>query len=98
MTDLIVKFDCADVEDRAEEFQDHLIDRKIIRTKVQSETQGNQIWLSFPNVQNDTIRRITEEAHPWCLDRGLGLMQNSSAAEGSQTTTLLIADLTRMVE
>jgi hypothetical protein len=98
MTDLIVKFDCANAEDRAQEFQDHLIDRKIVRARVQSEAQGGQTWLSFPNVQNDTIRRIITESHPWCLDRGLGLMQNSSAAEGSQTTTLLIADLTRIVE
>jgi hypothetical protein len=98
MTDLIVQFACANAENRAEEFLHHLINRNIIKVGVQPETQGNEIWLSFPNIQKDTIRRIVGEAHPWCLDRALGLMQNSGGGEGSQTTVLMIADLARMVE
>jgi len=98
MTDLIIKFACENAKDRTEEFQRHLIDRKITEAEVQPETQGNEICLSFPNVQSSTIERIIREAHPWCLDRALGLMRSSNEGETSQATVLLIADLARMVE
>jgi len=98
MTDLLIEFACGNVEVRAEEFQRHLLDRKITTARVQPEAKGNEIWLSFPNVQSSTIARVIREAHPWCLDRGLSLMQRSGEGGTSQATVLLIADLTRVVE
>lgn len=98
MADLIIQFACGNAEVRAEEFQHHLINRKIMEASVQPETKGSEIWLSFPNVQNSTIERVIREAHPWCLDRALGLMRSSSEGGPSQATVLLIADLARVVE
>ena len=98
MTDLLIEFACGNAQVRAEEFQHHLIDRKITTARVQPETKGNEIWLSFPNAQSRTIERVIREAHPWCLDRGLSLMQSSNEGGTSQATVLLIADLTRVVE
>jgi hypothetical protein len=98
MADLKIEFDCGDPEVKAEEFQHHLIDRKIMKAGVQLEKQENEIWLTFPNIQSDTIERIIREAHPWCLDRGLSLMRSSNEGGTSQATVLLIADLTRVVE
>jgi len=97
MTDLKIEFACVAPEVKAEEFQHHLIDRKIVKARVQQETQGNEIWLTFPNAQSDTIERIIREAHPWCLDRGLSLMRSPNEGGTSQATVLLIADLTRVV-
>ena len=98
MTDLVIQFACKNAKDRAEEFQRHLIDRKIMKAGAQPETMGNKIWLTFPNVQSSTIERVIREAHPWCLDRALGLMRSSSEGGTSQNTVLLIADLARVVE
>jgi len=98
MTDLLVQFVCGNAGERAEEFQRHLTDHKIMKARVQPETKGSEIWLTFPNVQSSTIERIIREAHPWCLDRALGLMRSSSEGEASQATVLLIADLARVVE
>lgn len=98
MADLIIQFACGNAEGLAEEFQHHLIDRKIMKAVVQPETKGNEIWLSFPNVQSSTIERIIREAHPWCLDRALGLMRSSTEGGTSEATVLLIADLARVVE
>ncbi|HYB75434.1 MAG TPA: hypothetical protein VEC08_00595 [Nitrososphaerales archaeon] len=95
MPDLVVQFACANADNRAEEFQRHLINLRIIHVRVQHETQGSEIWLNFPSIQSDAVSRIAEEARPWCLDRGLGLMQNSGTAEH---VVLMIADLTRMVD
>lgn len=91
---LIVQFACTDAEARAQEFQRHLIDQE---NRVQPEIQGSEVWLSFPDVQGDMVKKIIQEAHPWCLDRGLSLMQNSGEAGPSQATVLLIADLARVV-
>ena len=98
MTDLIIEFACRDPRVRAEEFQHHLVGRKILTAMVQPETKENEIWLSFPNVQSSMIDRVIREAHPWCLDRGLSLMRSSNEGEASQATVLLIADLTRVVQ
>lgn len=98
MHDLLVKFDCGNPENRAEEFQHLLIHLKIIKVGVQPEMQGDEIWLNFPKIQDDTIERIVGEARPWCLDRGLGLMRSPSETESSQTVVLMIANLTRMVD
>jgi len=95
MPDLIVKFVCANPENRAEEFQHHLIDRKL---RAHPEIQGSEIWLNFQNFQDDMIKRIVREAHPWCLDRGLSLMQSSGEGGPSQATVLLIADLMKVVD
>ena len=95
MPDLIVQFDCANPGNRAEEFQHHLVDR---RFRVQPEVQGSEIWLNFQNIQGDMMKRIVREAHPWCLDRGLSLMQSSGEGGPSQATVLLIADLTKVVD
>ncbi|GEM_PF-4065330 len=98
MTDLMIEFACGNPEIRAEEFQHHLIGRKITTTKVQPEAKENEIWLAFPNVQSSMIDRVIREAHPWCLDRGLSLMRSSNEGGTSQATVLLIADLNRVVE
>lgn len=98
MTDLIIQFACGSAEIRAEEFQRHLVDRKIMKIEVQPEIRGNETWLSFPNVQSSTTERIVREAHPWCLDRALSLMRSSSEGGTSQATVLLIADLARVLE
>jgi hypothetical protein len=95
LPDLIIEFDCVDAEVRAEEFQHHLLEHKLVPTGVQKETHENEIWLKYPGLQVDAIKRVTQEAHPWCLDRGLGLLQNTSEAPNM---TLMIADLTRVVE
>jgi len=95
MPDLIVQFDCANPGNRAEEFQHHLVDRNF---RVQPEVQGSEIWLNFQNIQGDMIKQIVREAHPWCLDRGLSLMQSSGEGGPSQATVLLIADLTKVVD
>jgi len=94
MPDLIVQFVCTNAEARAEEFQRHLIDQK---SRVRPETQGSEIWLTFSNIKDDVIKKIIREAHPWCLDRGLSLMQGSGEAGPSQATMLLVADLARVV-
>jgi hypothetical protein len=98
MTDLVIQFVCKDAGMRAEEFQHHLINRKIVKAGVQPETKGSETWLRFPNVQSGTIERIVREAHPWCLDRALSLMRGSGEGETSQATELLIADLARVLE
>ena len=98
MPDLIIQFACGNADNRAEEFQHHLINLKIIRAGVQHETQGSEVWLNFPSIQSDAINRIVREARPWCLDRGLGLMQNTVESGTSQPVVLMIADLTRMVD
>ena len=98
MADLQIEFACGNAPVRAEEFQHHLIDRKITVARVQPETKGNEIWLTFPNVQSGMIERVVREAHPWCLDRGLSLMRSSNEDATSRATVLLIADLTRVVE
>jgi hypothetical protein len=95
MPDLIVKFVCSNPENRAEEFQHHLIDRKF---RVRPEIQGSEISLNFQNIQHDMIGRIVREAHPWCLDRGLSLMQSSGEGGPSQATVLLVADLTKVID
>ena len=93
MTSLVVRFDCRDAEARASEFQHHLVDQKL---RVQPEAQGTEVWLSYSGVQEEVVKRIVREAHPWCLDRGLTMMQGSEEGP-SQATTLLIADLARVV-
>jgi hypothetical protein len=94
MPDLIVQFVCTNAEARAEEFQHHLIDQKI---RVPPETKGSEIWLTFSNIKDNVIKKIMREAHPWCLDRGLSLMQGSGEEGTSQGTVLLVADLARVV-
>jgi len=94
MPDLIVQFVCTDAEARAQEFQHHLVDQKM---RVPPETRGSDIWLTFSNVNGDVIRKIVREAHPWCLDRGLSLMQGSGEGGPSPATLLLVADLARVV-
>jgi len=95
MTDLTVQFVCANPENRSEEFQHHLIDRKF---RVHPESQESEVRLSFQDLQDDMIKRIVREAHPWCLDRGLSLMQSSGEGGPSQATMLLIADLMKVVD
>lgn len=95
MPDLVVEFDCVNAEERADEFQHHLLDHKLVSLAVQKETHENEIWLKYPGLQADAIKRITQEAHPWCLDRGLGFLQNANDAPNM---TLMIADLTRVLE
>ena len=93
MTCLVVRFDCKDAEARASEFQHHLVDEEL---RVQPEVRETEIWLSYPDLQDNVLRKIVQEAHPWCLDRGLTMMQGSKEAP-SQATTLLIADLGRVL-
>jgi hypothetical protein len=81
-----------------EEFQHHLVDRKAIRGPVKSETHENELWLVYPNMTADTVKRITEEAHSFCLDRGLGLLEGTGEGEARQTVRLMIADLTKVME
>jgi hypothetical protein len=95
---LIVQFACRNAEGRAEEFQHHLVSRRIMHAGVRAEPHGSEIWLNYPNIQNDTIERIIREAHPWCLDRALGLMRNYGEGGASQTAVVMIADLARVVE
>jgi len=90
----VVRFDCRNSEARASEFQHHLVDQKL---RVQPEVRGTEVWLSYSGVKDDVVKRIVHEAHPWCLDRGLTMMQGSE--EGPlQATRLLIADLARVVD
>ena len=97
MPDLILRFDCNNAETWADEFQHHLMDRKIIPAPVQKETHENEIWVSYQNIQSGMIKQIIREAHPWCLDRGLGVLEGSG--EGApQATVLMIADLTKVME
>ena len=98
MPDLVVQFDCNNAESLAEEFHHHLADRKLAPVGVRPETHGSEIWLSYPSLQPDTIKRIVSEAHPWCLDRALGLLQNTGGSEGSRATILMIADLAKVME
>ena len=93
MTSLVVRFDCKDAEAKASEFQHHLVGEKL---RVQPEVRGTEIWLSYPDMQDDVLNKIVQEAHPWCLDRGLTMMQGSEQGP-SHATTLLIADLARAV-
>ena len=93
MTNLVVRFDCRDAEARASEFQHHLVDQKL---RVQPEAKETEVWLSYSDIKENEVRRIVQEAHPWCLDRGLTMMQGLEEGP-SQGTTLLIADLTRVV-
>jgi len=95
MPDLVIQFACANADNRAEEFQRHLINLRIIHVRVQHETQGSEIWLNFPSIQSDAVSRIAEEARPWCLDRGLGVLEGTG--EGG-ATVLMIADLAKVVE
>jgi hypothetical protein len=95
MPGLIVQFVCANPENRSEEFQHHLIDQKL---RVRPEVQEGEIRLNFQNLQDDMIKRIVREAHPWCLDRGLSLMQSSGEGGPSHATMLLIADLMKVVD
>jgi hypothetical protein len=94
---LIIQFACAKPNDRAEEFQRHLVNQRVIHTAVRLEIQGNEAWLNFPTIQSDVINRIIEEGKSWCLDRGLGLMQNSGEPGSSEHAVLMIADLAQMV-
>jgi hypothetical protein len=96
LPDLIVQFDCNNAETWAEEFQHHLVSLKTIPAPVQAETHENELWLVYPNITPDAIKRITREAHPWCLDRGLGLLEGSG--EDPQTVKLMIADLAKVME
>ncbi len=98
MADLMIEFACGNPAVRAEEFQHHLIGRKITTARVHPEAKENEIWLTFLNVQSSMIDRVIREAHPWCLDRGLSLMRSSNEGGTSEATVLLIADLTRVVE
>ena len=98
MPDLILRFDCNDAETWADEFQHHLVDRKLIPAAVQKETHDNEIWLNYPNLKKDVVKRITGEAHPWCLDRGLGVLEGTGEGEAPQATVLMIADLAKVVE
>lgn len=91
MTSLAVRFACNNPENRAEEFQHHLVSQEL---RVQPETRGTEVWLSYPDLQDKVVRKIVEEAHLWCLDRDLSLMRNSEGG-AAPTTTLLIADLLR---
>lgn len=98
MPDLILRFDCNEAEIWTDEFQHHLVDRKLIPAAVQKETHDNEIWLNYPNLKGDAIKRITREAHPWCLDRGLGVLEGMGEGGASQATVLMIADLAKAVE
>ena len=93
MASLTVRFDCRDADARASEFQHHLIDQKL---RVQPEAQGTEIWLRYPDVEDEVVRKVIQEAHPWCLDRGLTMMQESQEGP-SRSTALVIADLARVV-
>ena len=95
MPDLILRFDCNDAETWADEFQHHLLDRKLIPATVQKQTRDNEIWVSYPNLKRDMIMGILGEAHPWCLDSGLGVLEGKG--EGG-ATVLMIADLAKVVE
>jgi len=97
MPDLIIRFVCGNADNLAEEFQQHLINSKIIRAGVQREAQGSEVWLRMPAMQSATIKRIEEEARPWCLDRSLGFMQSSGEAETSKPAVLMIGDLIQMM-
>lgn len=94
MPDLIVQFACGNPWDRAQEFQHHLVDQKL---RVKPEAQEREVWLNYTNVQEDMIEKVIKEAHPWCLDRGLSLMEKSGEEGTPQTTVLLVADLARVV-
>ena len=98
LPDLILRFDCNQADTWADEFQHHLVDRKLISAAVQKETHDNEIWLSYPNLKGEAIKRIVSEAHPWCLDRGLGVLEGKGEGGASQATVLMIADLTKVVE
>jgi hypothetical protein len=94
LPDLVVQFNCSDAQNRAEEFQHHLVDPKL---RVIPETKEDQVWLTYPNLSDDAFEKITREAHPWCLDRGLTLMQNTGEGGTPQTRVLLVADLARVI-
>ena len=98
MPELIIKFACASADNRAEEFQHHLVSRRIINLRVGHEVRGSEVWLNFPSVQDNTINRIEEEARHWCLDRGLGLMQSSDESGRIKPVVLMIGDLAQMVD
>ena len=95
MPDLVVELDCVDADERADEFQHHLLDHNLIPALVDKESHENEIWLKYPGLQADIIKKIAQDAHPWCLDRNLGLLQNTSEAPNM---TLMIADLSRVLE
>lgn len=97
MPDLTVRFDCRNAEEHAKEFQHHLISQNVMRVGVQLEPQGKEIWLNYPNTQQDTIKRIVTEAHQWRLDRALSLLQSSGQGGDSTTTVLLIADFAKVM-
>jgi len=90
MVDLVVRFECANAEARAEEFQHHLVDTKI---RVKPETKEGEVWLTYSGIPDDAFKKIVKEAHPWCLDRGLSLMQNLSGEGSSGKPALLIEDV-----
>lgn len=94
---MIVKFVCENADDLSGEFQQHLISRKVIDAEVKPESRGSEVWLNMPAVQPDTIKRVEEEARPWCLDRGLGLMRSPSEAGTSQPAILMIGDLLQVM-
>ncbi|HYB76496.1 MAG TPA: hypothetical protein VEC08_06025 [Nitrososphaerales archaeon] len=98
MPELIIKFACGRADNRAEEFQRHLVSRKIVSAEVGHEVRGSEVWLNFPSLQNDSIKRIEEEARHWCLDRGLGLMQSSDESGRTKPVVLMIGDLAQMVD
>lgn len=98
MPDLTIRFDCANANSRAEEFQHHLISQKIISAGVPLEAHESEVWLNIPAIQGKTVKRVEEEARPWCLDRGLSLMQSTDEPGTSQAAVLMIADLIRVVD
>ena len=97
MPDLIVRFACREAEEHADAFQRHLLSHNIMKVGVPPERQGAEIWLNYPNIQEDAIERSIREAHPWCLDRALGLLRSSGQGGDSRATVLLIADLAKVM-
>lgn len=98
LPDLIVRFACREAEEHADAFQRHLLSHNIMKVGVPPERQGAEIWLNYPNIQEDAIERIVREAHPWCLDRALSLLRSSGQGGDSRATVLLIADLAKVME
>jgi hypothetical protein len=98
MAELIVRFDCTNAGSRAEEFQHHLTDHRIIAEKAKPETQEGEVWVRYAGLNPEAVERISSEAKPWCLDRGLGVMRGTSEPGEEQATVLMIGDLTRMME
>jgi len=95
---LIIKFACGSAGNRAEEFQRHLVSRKIVHAGVGREARGSEVWLNFPSIESGAISRIEEEARHWCLDRGLGLMQSTDESGSAKPVVLMIGDLAQMVD